>query len=45
MENMPKMMTIRQIAATNLLPQHTLRVMLKRGELPAVYSGTTAYKF
>lgn len=43
MENIPRMMTVRQIAATGLLPANTIRVMLKRGELPAVFSGTTAY--
>ncbi len=42
-DNMPTMMTVRQVAKTGLLPENTLRVMLKRGELPAVFSGTTAY--
>lgn len=41
--NIPRLMTVRQIAATGLLPENTIRVMLKQGKLPAVYSGTTAY--
>ena len=39
----PKMMTIRQIAKTGLLPENALRVMVKNGEIPAVYSGTKAF--
>lgn len=35
----PKMMTIRQIAATGLLPEHALRTMAKQGELPAIAVG------
>ena len=31
--------TIRQVAAMGLLSEHRLRIMLKRGELPGVYSG------
>lgn len=42
-ENIPHMLTVRQIAKTGILPENTLRVMLKRGELAAVYSGNTAY--
>ena len=38
----PRMMTIRQIAATGLLPENALRVMLKQGKLPAVFSGRKA---
>ena len=41
--NVPKMMTVRQIASTGILPENTIRVMLKRGDLPAIYSGNTAY--
>ena len=41
--NIPKMMTIRQIARTGLLPENALRVMVKNGEIPAVYSGTKAF--
>ena len=32
----PRMMTVREVAATGLLPEHALRVMLKKGTLPAV---------
>ena len=35
----PKMMTIRQIAATGLLPEHALRTMAKKGDLPAISVG------
>ena len=39
----PRMMTVREVAATGLLPEHALRVMLKKGTLPAVYSGRKAF--
>lgn len=32
----PRMMTIREIAKTGLLPEHALRLMLKAGKLPAI---------
>lgn len=38
----PKMMTIREIAATGILPEHALRLMLKAGRLPALYIGKKA---
>ena len=41
--NKPRMMTVREIAATGLLPENALRVMLKSGTLPAVYSGRKAF--
>jgi hypothetical protein len=37
---MPTMLTIRQTAKTGILPEHCLRAMAKKGELPCVYSGT-----
>ena len=37
--NVPQMMTIRQIAATGLLPEHAMRQMEKQGKLPCIYSG------
>ncbi len=40
---MPKMMTVRQIAATGLLPECAIRSLLKQGKLPAVYSGKKAF--
>lgn len=39
---LPKMMTVRQIAETGLLPENTIRVMLKNGQIQAVYSGKKA---
>lgn len=39
----PRMYTVRQIAKTGILPENAIRVLLKQGKLPAVYSGTTAY--
>lgn len=38
-EKIPRMMTVRQIAETGLLPENTIRVMLKNGQIQAVYSG------
>lgn len=39
MTAIPQFMTIRQVAATNLLPEHLLRKMEKQGRLPCIYSG------
>jgi len=36
------MMSIRKIAATGLLPEHALRLMLKAGKLPAIHIGKKA---
>lgn len=36
------MMTVRQIAKTGLLPENAIRVMLKNGQIKAVYSGRKA---
>lgn len=36
---MPRMKTIRQTAALGILPEHRLRLLLKQGKLPGVYSG------
>lgn len=38
----PKMMTIREIARLGVLPEHALRLMLKAGQLPALYVGKKA---
>ena len=40
--NIPKMMTVREIAQTGLLPENTIRVMLRNGQIQAVYSGKKA---
>ena len=37
----PKMLTIRQVAATGLLPEHALRLMAKAGQLPCITVGET----
>lgn len=39
MSNQPRMMTIRQVAATGLLPEHALRLLEKQGKLPCIYVG------
>jgi len=36
------MVTIRQAAATGILPEHCIRTMVKTGEIPCVYAGTKA---
>lgn len=41
-KSIPKMMTIRQIAETGLLPENAIRVMLRQGQIHAVYSGKKA---
>ncbi len=35
----PRMMTIRQIAATGILPEHALRVLVKTGKIPHLTVG------
>ena len=35
----PRMMTVREIARLGILPEHALRIMLKAGQLPAIYIG------
>lgn len=39
----PRMMTVREIAGTGLLPEHALRMMLKSGKLPAIFVGKKAF--
>lgn len=39
MERIPKFMSIHDTAKTGILPEHCLRVMARRGELPAIKSG------
>lgn len=41
-EQTPRMMTVRQVAKTGILPEHALRMMLKAGKLPAIYVGSKA---
>jgi hypothetical protein len=42
MNSKPTMMTIREIAKTGILTEHALRLMLKAGQLPAIYIGKKA---
>jgi len=42
MGDIPKMMTIRQIARTGLLSEHALRLFVKQGKIPALYVGSKA---
>lgn len=39
-QSTPKFMTIRETAATGILSEHHLRLMVKRHELPGIYAGT-----
>lgn len=39
MTAIPNFMTIRQVAATKILPEHLLRKLEKQGRLPCIYSG------
>lgn len=41
--SIPKMMTVREIAATGLLPEAAIRRLLRENKIPAVYSGKKAY--
>ena len=41
-KKLPQMMTVRQIAKTGLLPENAIRVMLKNGQIKAVYSDRQA---
>ena len=37
-----KMMTIREIAKTGLLPEHAIRMMVKQNKIPVLYIGRKA---
>lgn len=39
MADIPRFMTIREVASTGVLSEYALRLMEKRGELPCIYSG------
>lgn len=41
--SIPRMMTVREIAATGVLPEAAIRRLLRENKLPAVYSGKKAY--
>lgn len=38
--SLPKMLTIRQTAATGILPEHAIRQMVKAGTCPHIMAGT-----
>ncbi len=38
----PKMMTVREVARTGVLPENAIRTMLKNKTIPAVYAGNKA---
>ena len=40
---LPRMMSVRQVAATGILPESAIRNLLRENKLPAVYSGKKAY--
>lgn len=42
MNNLPKMMTVREVASTGILPENAIRTLLKQGRIPAIYSGKKA---
>ena len=39
----PRMMTIRQVAATGILPENAIRTLSRQGKLPAIKVGNTSY--
>ena len=41
--NIPKRMTVRQVAATGLLPESAIRRLLREKKIAAVYSGNKAF--
>lgn len=43
MENHPRMMTIREVARTGLLPEHALRTLARQNKLPCIYVGNKCY--
>lgn len=38
-KDVPRMMTVRQTAATGILPEHALRMMEAQGKLPSIKVG------
>ena len=39
----PRMMTIREVARTGILPEHALRQLVKQGKVPHIMSGNRAF--
>ncbi len=42
-KRVPTMLTVRQTAKTGILPEHAIRLLLKDGQLPAIYVGKKAF--
>lgn len=38
----PKLMSIREVARTGVIPEHALRRLVKAGKIPCIYSGCKA---
>ena len=38
-QTLPKMLTIREVARTGIMPEHALRSLAKEGRLPAITVG------
>ena len=41
--NVPKLMTIRQVAKTGIIPEKALRQLVKQGIVKVLYSGNRAF--
>lgn len=41
-QNVPRMLTIRETAKTGILPEHALRRMVKEGKAPVLMCGSKA---
>ena len=39
---LPKLMSIREVARTGIIPEHALRLLIKLGKIPCIYSGRKA---
>ena len=39
---LPKLMSIREVARTGVIPEHALRQLVREGKIPCVYSGRKA---
>ena len=39
----PRLMTVRQVAQTGILPEHALRALLRSGKITAGYVGRKAF--
>lgn len=43
MKQAPRMMTIREVARTGVLPEHALRQLVKQGKVPHIMCGNRAF--